>query len=64
MDGYLQAPVAAQDLDELIYRIDSGQDTFASLSDEQREQLKAELAEEWLTEYLAEYPVQIGRAHV
>jgi len=57
MDGFPQAPAAAQELDELIDRIDAGEGTFASLSDEQREQLKAELADEWLTEYLEEYPV-------
>ena len=57
MDGYPEAPASAQDLDELMYQIDSGEGMFASLSDEQREQLKAELAEEWLTEYLGEYPV-------
>jgi hypothetical protein len=57
MDSYPQAPATAQDLDELMYRIDSGQGTFASLSDEQREQLKADLADDWLTEYLQEYPV-------
>ena len=57
MDGYPEAPASAQELDEMMYKIDSGEGLFASLSDEQREQLKAELAEEWLTEYLEEYPV-------
>lgn len=52
-----EPPPTAQELDDLIYNIDAGTDSFAALSDEQREQLKAELGEAWLSEYLEEYPV-------
>lgn len=57
MDDYPEAPANVQELDEMLYQIDAGQGYFSALGDEQRDQLKAELSEEWLTEYLAEYPV-------
>jgi len=57
MSSYPETPAGAQELDELMQRIDAGSDDFASLSDEQREQLKTELSEDWLTLYLDDYPV-------
>lgn len=57
MEHYLERPTTAQDLDALIQQIDAGEDTFASLSDEQRDQLKTELGEEWIAGYLDQYPV-------
>lgn len=57
MEHYLEPPATAQDLDVLIHRIDAGEGTFASLSDEQRDQLKIELSEEWIAGYLDKYPV-------
>ena len=57
MDHYLEPPSTAQDLDALIHKIDAGADTFASLSDEQRDQLKTDLGEEWIAGYLDKYPV-------
>jgi hypothetical protein len=52
-----EPPPTAQELDLLIRRIDMGEDSFAALSDEQRGQLKCELAEEWIAKYLDDYPV-------
>lgn len=57
MEHYLEPPTTAQDLDALIHRIDVGEGNFASLSDEQRDQLKTELSEEWIAGYLDKYPV-------
>ena len=52
-----QPPASAQELDLLMARIDKGEESFAALSDEQREQLKSELAEEGIAQYLDDYPV-------
>jgi hypothetical protein len=52
-----QPPASAKELDLLMHRIDLGQDGFAALSDEQRTQLKAELAEDWISGFLDDYPV-------
>ena len=57
MEHYLERPTTAQDLDALIHRIDAGEGTFASLSDEQPDQLKIELSEEWIADYLDYSPV-------
>jgi hypothetical protein len=50
-------PSTAEALDALMHHIDIGDDDLASLSDEQREQLKNELGDAWLEDYLDDYPV-------
>lgn len=45
-----------------MQKIDAGAGSFASLSDEQRAQLKTALSEEWLTTYLEKYPVPVALA--
>jgi hypothetical protein len=50
-------PADVHELDLLMGRIDQGADSFAALSDEQREQLKCKLADEWIAGYLDDYPV-------
>lgn len=50
-------PSTAQQLDQMIAHIDAGDSDLASLSDEQREQLKADLCAAWLDDYLDDYPV-------
>jgi hypothetical protein len=50
-------PSTAEELDALIRHIDTGDGDLASLSDEQREQLKNELGDAWLEDYLDDYPV-------
>lgn len=57
MEHYLPSPSTAQELDTLIQQIDAGTQSFASLSDEQRAQLKTALSEEWIAAYLDKYPV-------
>jgi len=52
-----EPPSTAQELDELTRQIDAGEGSFASLSDEQREQLMAELDQAWLGDFLEAYPV-------
>lgn len=53
----LDTPPSAQELDELLFQIDSGKGEYKELDDEEREQLKQDLTEEWLSEYLNDYPV-------
>jgi len=53
-------PVSVDDLDAFMHRIDAGDGELAALSDEGREQLRTELAEAWLADYLDEYPVPAG----
>jgi hypothetical protein len=55
--GGPRAPSSVQELDLLIRRIDLGEESFAALSDEQRTQLKCELGQQWVDEYLDDYPV-------
>lgn len=50
-------PITALELDALMRHIDKGDGDLASLSDEQREQLKNELGDAWLEDYLDDYPV-------
>lgn len=57
MEHYPQPPSSAQELDLLMQKIDRGAGSFAALSDEQREQLKTGLSEEWIEAYLDKYPV-------
>lgn len=57
MNAYPDPPANVQELDALVGKIDRGMDYFASLSDEQRNQLKAELSEDWIAEYLDDFPV-------
>jgi hypothetical protein len=57
MENIADVPPTAQELDELLQDIDEGEGTFAELTDDQREQLKEELCEEWLATYLDDYPV-------
>jgi hypothetical protein len=52
-----RAPSSVQELDLLIRRIDLGEESFAALSDEQRTQLKCELGQQWVEQYLDDYPV-------
>lgn len=52
-----EPPSTARELDELTRKIDAGEGGFASLSDEQREQLMFELDEAWLGDFLEDYPV-------
>jgi len=52
-----EPPSTAQELDELTRQIDAGEGSFASLSDEQREQLMSELDEAWMSDFLDDYPV-------
>ncbi|MET0962303.1 MAG: hypothetical protein ABWY05_05720 [Noviherbaspirillum sp.] len=54
-------PTTAQELDALMRHIDKGDGDLASLSDEQREQLKNDLAAAWLEDYLDDYPVPAER---
>ena len=56
-DDVIAPPATAQELDELFGEIDEGEGTFASLSDEQRMQLKEELGDEWIANYVDDYPV-------
>lgn len=57
MENIADVPPTAQELDELLQGINEGEGTFAELTDDQREQLKEELCEEWLATYLDDYPV-------
>lgn len=57
MNRYPDPPGTAQELDALVDKIDSGAGYFASLSDEQRDQLKTELSEDWIAEFLDDFPV-------
>lgn len=57
MDHYPEPPSSAQELDLLMQRIDAGAGGFAALSDEQRDQLKSGLSEDWIAAYLDQYPV-------
>jgi hypothetical protein len=59
-----EPPSTAEQLDALMRHIDAGDHDLASLSDEQREQLKNELSDAWLEEYLDDYPVpaNLGQA--
>lgn len=57
MENIADVPPSAQELDELLQDIEEGEGTFATLTDDQREQLKEELCEEWLATYLDDYPV-------
>lgn len=57
MEHYPQPPSSAEELDLLMQRIDLGAGSFASLSDEQRAQLKTALSEDWIAAYLSQYPV-------
>jgi hypothetical protein len=50
-------PTSAEQLDALMRHIDTGDGDLASLSDEQREQLRNELSDAWLEDYLGDYPV-------
>jgi hypothetical protein len=50
-----QPPADLAELDRLMRDIDGGKNLFASLSDEQRTQLKRALAERWIAEYLDDY---------
>jgi hypothetical protein len=50
-------PSSAEQLDAYMHHIDVGDGELASLSDEEREQLRTELAEAWLADYLDAYPV-------
>lgn len=52
-----EPPATAEALDALIRHIDIGDGDLASLSDEQREQLKNELGDAWLEDYLDDFPV-------
>ena len=52
-----EPPSTAEDLDALMRHIDIGDGDLASLSDEQREQLKNELGDAWLEDYLDDFPV-------
>ncbi len=52
-----QPPASVHELDLLMRRIERGEDSFAPLSDEQRAQLKYALAEQWIAQYLDNYPV-------
>ncbi|MEO8407528.1 MAG: hypothetical protein ABI476_03775 [Oxalobacteraceae bacterium] len=42
-----------------MQKIDAGAGSFASLSDEQRTQLKTALSDEWIASYLDKYPLPI-----
>lgn len=53
----IEAPPSAQEFDELLYQIDAGKGPFKDLDEDRREQLKQDLTEQWLSEYLTEYPV-------
>jgi len=55
-----EPPSTAEQLDALMRHIDAGDHDLASLSDEQREQLKNELSDAWLEDYLDDYPVPAG----
>lgn len=57
MDAFHEPPASAEELDALFRRIDAGDGYFASLSDEQRGQLKEELTDAWLSDYLHLYPL-------
>jgi hypothetical protein len=52
-----EPPSTAEQLDAFIQHIDTGDGDLAGMSDEAREQLKTELAEAWLADYLDDYPV-------
>ncbi len=52
-----EPPSTAEALDALMQHINAGDGDLASLSDEQREQLKNELSDAWLEDYLDDYPV-------
>ena len=52
-----EPPSTAEALDALMQHINTGDGDLASLSDEQREQLKNELGDAWLEDYLDDYPV-------
>lgn len=52
-----EPPTSAEGLDALMRHIDAGDADLASLSDEQREQLRNELSDAWLEDYLDDYPV-------
>jgi hypothetical protein len=55
-----EPPSTAEELDALMQHIDTGDGDLASLSDEQREQLKNELGDAWLEDYLDDFPVPAG----
>jgi hypothetical protein len=52
-----EPPKDVEQLDALLYRIDAGHDDLAALSDTQREDLKEELGQAWLTKWLPAYQV-------
>lgn len=56
-ENIADVPPTVQELDELLQDIDEGEGSFATLTDEQRAQLKEELCDEWLASYLEDYPV-------
>jgi hypothetical protein len=62
MHDYPEPPATAQELDAVIAKIDAGEGYFASLGDEQRDQMKTGLTEHWIAEYLDDYPVPSDRA--
>lgn len=57
MNHNFDPPSTAEELDKLIHNIDVGEGVLASLSDEQRDQMREELTEAWLSERLDDYPV-------
>lgn len=63
---YLEPPRDIQEFDALLHRIDVGDADLASLSDEQREVLKEELGQAWLTKWLPDYqvPADLGAASI
>lgn len=52
-----EPPRDVEELDALLNRIDVGHDDLAALSDAQREDLKEELGQAWLTKWLPAYQV-------
>jgi hypothetical protein len=55
-----EPPKDVEELDALLHRIDVGHDDLAALSDEQREGLKEELGQAWLTKWLGGYRVPVA----
>jgi hypothetical protein len=54
-----EPPRDMQEFDILMRKIEKGEDSFAALSDEQRGQLKCELADAWIAKYMEDYPVPV-----
>jgi hypothetical protein len=58
--AFPEPPKDVEELDALLHRIDVGQDDLAALSDEQREGLKEEVSQAWLTKWLSAYQVPVA----